>query len=82
MACAPDRNPQSVVRIHVVVNCLNIRLDVAADRIGGTVVVGQKEHEWPTQTRLNHAAERLTIDVNARPASRIIMAKLRCYRAS
>ena len=56
----------------MVVNCLNIRLDVATDRIGGTVVVGQKEHEWLTQTRFNHAAERLPIDVNPGPASRII----------
>ena len=65
-----------------IVDGLNVVKDLRARRVGCVAVIAQEEHEWLTESRLDHAAMRSAIDVDAGLATWIIVAELRCNRSS
>src|SRR5256885_6338984 len=82
MVRAADRDAQPAVRRQAIIDRLNVGLDLAVCRVGRLAVVAQQEHERPTDTLTNDAAQRRTVHIDAGAAPGIVMAELRGGRPS
>src|SRR6267154_3096714 len=76
MICAADRDLQPPVRWQVIINRLNVGLDLTGLRVGFAAVVAEDEHEGLMETFLNHAAERLAVQIDSGLTPGIVVAEL------
>src|SRR5260370_30839325 len=82
VVCATDHNPQPPIGRQPVIDRLDVRHDLTADRIRSISMVAEQEHQWLTEPLQHNAPVRRAVEIDGRAASGIVVTELGGYRTA